>query len=101
MQALCSITKIRKILQNSHAVYQSHSYLQKHKLVLLFTNQAENAHTHEMFPYLWVFFVIRLLRSNPFADQLVAHDVAQCQVVVSSRGDIPVFDERVVKMAVE
>lgn len=53
------------------------------------------------FFYLWVGFIVKLLRPDPPAHQVVPHGVSQGEVIVPGRGDVPVLHQGEVQVTVE
>lgn len=53
------------------------------------------------FFYLRVCLVVKLLRPDPSAHQVVSHGVGQGEVVIPGRRDVPVFDQGEVQVAIE
>ena len=51
--------------------------------------------------YLWILLIIRLLWTNPLSNQVILHCVSQGVEIIALRGNIAVFYERVVQMAIE
>lgn len=54
-----------------------------------------------IFFYLRVGFIVKLLRSDPPAHQVIPHGVCQGKVIVPGRGDVPVLYQGEVQVAVE
>lgn len=51
--------------------------------------------------YLWIFFIVELLSSNPSTDEMISNGVRQGVIVVPRSRYIAILDEGVVQMATE